>query len=150
MSLIPSWGRPNVSSQFETRIKALFQELVRRLMEIGEGFTAIDTNVTFNTNQTSVFRGMFGGPSRWVVGTTTVGATDFALFAWVGNTTYTVALAAAQDYPNMIVTIKKVTALNSVVIAGTVDGASSLTLTTLNSSYVLMASSSTWNVLANY
>ena len=146
MSLLPIWQKPGVGA-IEQTIRNVLQRIIDRLGDVADGFTAIDNNVTLYANRASLLRGAIGLPARWVLGTSTVGVTDFAVLAYVANTSFTIALPQPMTVPNMVCNIKKMTSWSTLYITGTIDGATGLSFTTQYVSYTLMATSSTWVIL---
>jgi hypothetical protein len=146
MGLLSSWVKPGVGN-IAYEVRNILQKMIQRLGQIGDSFDTVDAHLSLNQNLSSQFLGMWGAPGRWAIGTTTIGPTDFAIFAYVANTSFTVALPSPADYPNMIVSVKKMTSTGTLYVTGTVDGASGLSISTQYVAYTIMASSSTWNII---
>lgn len=147
MHLLPDWLKSGVSTNFEPRLKATLDAIMMRLGQIAEGFTAIETNITLNPNQTTVFRGSYGMPVRWVAGTYSIVAADCVILASASTGAFTISLLSPTQYDGQVFFIKKVdSTLNSVLIAGTLDGAQRA-ITTQYTCYMIVAGSSTWNII---
>lgn len=146
MNLLPNWVKPGVGN-IAYEVRNILQKVIQRLGEIADGFTAVETNLTFNSDQTTVFRGSWGMPVRWVAGTYTIQAVDCVILATAGAVSFTVTLPSPNQYNGQVFIVKKVdSTANRVYISGTADGAQQSTATPY-ARYIFVAGSSTWNII---